>query len=40
MIKNNKNTGENWPATKETLVNNYLKIFVKFFKSINFSDLQ
>jgi len=35
-----KNTGGNWPTTKETLVNNYLKIFVQFVKSIDFSDSQ
>jgi len=25
MVKQIKNTGDNWPTTKETLVNNYLK---------------
>ena len=39
MIKKlkKKNTGGNWPTTNETLVNNYLQIFVKLVKSI---DLQ
>jgi hypothetical protein len=40
MIKQIKNTGGNWPTTKETLVNNYLQIFVKFVKSTDFSDFQ
>jgi len=40
MIRQIKNTGGNWPATNETLVNNYLQIFVKFVKSIDFRDLQ
>jgi hypothetical protein len=34
-----KNTGGNWPTTNETLVNNYLQIFVRFVKSIDFTDL-
>ena len=38
MIKQIKNTDRNWPTTNETLVNNYLQIFVKFFKSIDFTD--
>jgi hypothetical protein len=40
MIKQIKNTDGNWPTTKETLVNNYLQIFVKSVKAIDFSDLQ
>jgi len=40
MVKQIKNTGGNWPTMKETLVNNCLKIFVQFVKSIDFSDLQ
>jgi len=40
MIKQIKNTGGNWPTTNETLVNNYLQIFVKFVNSIDFTDLQ
>jgi len=40
MIKQIKNTNDNWPTTNETLVNYYLQIFVKFVKSIDFTDLQ
>ena len=40
MIKQIKNTGGDWPTTNETLVNNYLQIFVNFVKSIDFTDLQ
>jgi hypothetical protein len=40
MIKQIKNTGGNLPKTIETIVNNYLSIFVKFIKSIEFTDLQ
>ena len=40
MIKQIKNTGGNWSMTNETLVNNYLQIFVKFLKSIDFADLR
>jgi hypothetical protein len=40
MVKQINNTGGNWPTTNETLVNNYLPIFVKFVKSTNFTDLQ
>ena len=40
MIKQIKNTGGNWPMMNETLVNNYLQIFVKFLKSVDFTDLQ
>ena len=36
MIKQIKNTGGDWPITNETLVNNHLKIFVNFVKSIDF----
>ena len=40
MVKQMNNTGGNRPTTNETLVNNYLPIFVKFIKSIRFTDLQ
>ena len=40
MIKQIKNTGSDWPTKNETLVNNYLKIFVNSAKSIDFTDLQ
>ena len=40
MIKQIKNTGGNWPTSKETLANNYLKNVVQFVKSVDFSDLQ
>ena len=40
MIKQIKNTGDNWPTTNETRVNKYLQIFVKFIKYIDFTDLQ
>ena len=40
MVKQMKNTGGNWPTTKETLVNNYLKSFVQFVKYTDFSVLQ
>jgi len=40
MIKQIKNTCGDWPTTNETLVNNYLQIFVNFVKSIDFTDLQ
>jgi len=40
MIKKIKNTGGIWPMMNETLVNNYLQIFVKFVKSVDFTDLQ
>ena len=39
-IKQIKDTGGEWPTTKEKLVNNYLQIFVNFAKSIDFTDLQ
>ena len=34
------NNGRDSPTTNETIVNNYLQIFVKFVKSIDFADLQ
>ena len=40
MIKKINKTGGNWPTTNETLVNNYLKICVKFVTSIDFTILQ
>jgi hypothetical protein len=40
MIKQIKTTCGNWPMTKETLTNDYLQIFVKFVKSIDFTELQ
>jgi len=40
MIKQIKNTGGKWRTAKETLANNYLQIFVKFVKSIEFTDLE
>jgi len=36
MIKQIKNTSGNWPTTNEMLVYDYLQIFVKFVKSIDF----
>jgi hypothetical protein len=39
MIKQIKNNGGNWPKINETIINNYLQIFVKFVKSIDFTDL-
>jgi hypothetical protein len=39
MIRQIKNTGGNWPTTNETLVSNYLQFFVKFVKSVDFTDL-
>jgi len=39
MIRQTINTGGNWPATNETLINNY-KIFVKFVKTLQLSDLK
>jgi hypothetical protein len=32
--------GGDWSPTKETLVNNYLQIFVKSVKSVDFTDIQ
>ena len=40
VIKQTQNTGGNWPTANGTVVNNYLQIFVKFVKSIYFTDLQ
>ena len=40
MIRQIKNTGGNWPATSETLINNYKNFFVKFVKFIELSDLK
>jgi hypothetical protein len=40
MKKQIKNIGGDWPLMKETLVNNYLQIYVKSVKSIDFTDLQ
>jgi hypothetical protein len=40
MKKQIKNIGGEWRPTKETLVNNYLQIFVEFVKSIDFTDMQ
>jgi hypothetical protein len=40
MKKQIKNIGGDWPPTKETSVNNYLQIFAKFVKSVDFTDLQ
>jgi hypothetical protein len=40
MIKQIKNTCGTWPPMNETLVNDYLQLFVKFIKSIDFTDLQ
>jgi hypothetical protein len=38
MTRQIKHTGDSRPTTNETLVNNYLQIFVKFVKSIDFTD--
>jgi len=40
MIRQIKNTVGNWPATNETLINNYQNFFVKFVKSLVLSDLK
>jgi hypothetical protein len=40
MIKQINTTGGDWPTTNKRLVNIYLQIFVNFFKSIDFTDLQ
>jgi hypothetical protein len=40
MINQIKNAGGTWPTTNETLATNYLPIFVKFVKSIDFTVLQ
>ena len=39
MIRQIKNTGGNWPATNETLINNYQNFFVKF-AVLKLSDLK
>jgi hypothetical protein len=39
MIKELKNTGGDWPVTNETLVDDYLKVFIKLVKSIDFKNL-
>jgi len=39
MIKQIKNTVGEWPTVNETLINSYLQIFVKFVKSIDFTEL-
>jgi len=36
IIRQIRNTGGNWPATNETLTNNYQIFFVKFVKSLEF----
>ena len=40
MIKQIKNSGDNWPKKNGTLVNNYLQLVVKFVKSVNVQLLQ
>jgi len=40
MIRQIKNTGGNWRATSETLINNYQNYFIKFVKSLELSDLK
>jgi len=39
MIKRKKNAGGDWLMTSEKLVNNYLKVFVQFVNSIDFTEL-
>jgi hypothetical protein len=39
MIKRIKNAGDDWPMTSEKLVNSYLKVFVQFVNSIDFTEL-
>ena len=39
MIKQIKNTCGNWPMINETLVKNYSQIFVKFVKSVDFTEM-
>jgi hypothetical protein len=36
MVKQIKNTCGTWPPTHETLVNDYLQLFVTFIKSIDY----
>jgi len=36
ILRNQKNTRGNWRTKNETLVNNYLQIFVKFDNSMDF----
>jgi len=38
--KTNKYSGDNWPTTNRTPVNNYSQIVVKFVKSIGFTNFQ
>jgi hypothetical protein len=40
MIQQIKDTGGDWPRTNKKLTSNYLKIFVNFVKSIDFTGLQ
>jgi len=40
MIQQIKSTGGNWPAQDETLIKNYVNFFVKYVKSIEFTDLK
>ena len=40
MIRQIKSTGGNWAAKNETLINNDVNFFVKFVKSIEFTDLK
>jgi hypothetical protein len=37
--KSNKITGGTWPMANARLISEYLPIFVKFIKSIDFTDL-
>jgi len=39
-IQQIKSTGGNWAAKNETLINNDVNFFVKFVKSIEFTDLK
>ena len=40
MLKQIKKTVGNWPTANETLVNNYLRNFVKFGNSVDFTEQQ
>jgi len=40
MIQQIKSTGGNWAAKNEILIKNYVNFFVKFVKSIEFTDLK